>query len=94
MMGRWALGEPATVVPTRNADRLSQLERRERWRQAERAGDDAALERDLAGVQLNDGDLARLATKNTKLSDWPDEDIGALFGPSDGVAVEQQIRPA
>jgi hypothetical protein len=94
LMGRWALGEPATVLPTRNADRLSQLERRERWRQAERAGDDASLDADLARMQLNGDDLARLAAKSTPLADWPDEDVDALLGPTPGGGAPQDIGRA
>ncbi len=87
-MGRWALGEPALVVPRRTVDRLCQLEFRERLRQAEQAGDHVTLDREQARVQLTAADLARLAARSTPPADWPDEDVAPLLGPSAGPAGE------
>ena len=81
LLGRWALGEPVAVLSRRSVERLTELEWRERMRQAERDGDHATLDAELARVQLTDADLARLSTRDTPLIDWPDEDVEAMFGP-------------
>lgn len=82
LLGRWALGEPVAVLPQRNADRLLQLELRERMRQAERDNDQALLDTELVHVQLTEAELARLSARNTPLADWPEEDVDALIGRS------------
>jgi hypothetical protein len=74
-VARLFLGEPASIVPRRKMDRLAQLERREQLQLAERRGDDTFLDRELAENQLTEADLKRMASSNTPLADWPDEDF-------------------
>ena len=89
LLGRWYLGEPAVVVPRRDAERWAELDRRERLRQAEPTddADETVSDEELARLRLTEADRARLAPYHTPLEDWPDEDITALFGP----VVAQQL---
>jgi hypothetical protein len=78
-LARIIWNEPITVVTKRQFNRLRQLERREELRMAERRGDDAFLDRELARVQLTPDELAKIGGKITPIDQWPDENFEECF---------------
>jgi hypothetical protein len=79
MFARLLMGEPASVVPTRKLERLEQLERRERLRMAERAGDEEFLDQELARARKKAGDLKDAMGGTTPIAQWPAEDFTDSF---------------
>jgi hypothetical protein len=71
--------EPIAVVTKLQFNRLCQLERREELRMAERHGDDAFLERELARVQFTANELGKLGGKITPIAQWPEENFEEIF---------------
>ena len=55
---------------------------RGRLERAEREGDEAHLDRELARNQLTPADLQRLAERRTPIEQWPDEDFTGLIDSS------------